>query len=158
MIKITLGTNLIACERPTFPALHPLFDLADNLTAARTLIVAVDRFFSIDLDEVRMSGYARKHDSYDGDPGDVGPAFYAQIWHGDKVYRTAAFRNLGYTGILHIEIPAETDPKDAFDFDMIGDMCNAHELLREDGYAERCIGYVGDGKLTITVPQSYDAR
>jgi len=158
VIEITLGTNLVICERPTFPALHPLFDLADDLPVARKLIIAVDRFFGLHLRKVRMSGYARKHDSYDGDPGDVGPAFYAQIWRGDKLYRTAAFRHLGYTGILHIEIPGEEDPTDFFDYDMIGDMCNGHEALRDEGIAESCIGYVGEGKLCITVPQSYDAR
>lgn len=72
VMEITLGTNLAICERSTFPVLHPLFDLADDLSVARTLIIAVDRFF-LHLRNVRMSGYARKHDSYDGDPGDIGP-------------------------------------------------------------------------------------
>jgi len=157
-MEITLGTNLVICERPTFPALHPLFDLTEDLSVARLVIAAAERFFCLHVQSVVLSGYARKHDAYDGAPGDTGPAFYVQVWYQGEVYRTVAFSHLGYTGVLHVEIPKGKEPKDVIDADMIGDMCNGHEALRDEGIAEKCVGYVGNGKLAITVPQSYESH
>lgn len=149
MVEITLGKNLVASERPAFPALHPLIDLTQDLDLARKLAVIATRFFW--LGEAVFSGFARPLDAFDGEPYSQGPAFYLQMWHGAKIFRTIGLLDLPYTGVLNIEIPAEDDPKDYFDRDLLGDLCKGSSHLPED-YASTCIGYVRGEKMDITIP------
>jgi hypothetical protein len=147
MIEITVGSNLVQNERESFPALHPLRDLSEDLVAARKLITLVDRFFLLDPC-VTYSGMVRKLDDYDGQTGAYGPYIYAQVWNGDKLHRTVAFKDVGYVGIVHVQSPEDDSISDNMDRDLIGNACNAIE----DGLAESVIGYVADGRLELAIP------
>jgi len=147
MIEITVGSNLVVCERQSFPVLHPLKDLTEDLGAARKLITLADRFFCLD-NAIQYSGYARKLDDYDGQTGPFGPSVYVQLWERDKLYRTVAFRDVGYVGVLHACHTGDSPISDVLDQDLIGDACNAID----GGLAERVVGYVADGRLEIAVP------
>jgi hypothetical protein len=153
MIEVTLGKNLVVSERPTFPFLHPLKDLTEDLPAARTVITAARRFFWLDTRHTSFSGFARKLDRFDGDPGPFGPCFYVQLWENNVLLRTVAFRNIGYIGILHIELPTGEKPfeEDADSNDLIGAMCKDVPGVPET-YAREVIGYVDEGRLELTLP------
>lgn len=152
MIEVTLDKNLVSSERPTFPVLHPLVDLTQDLTAARAVIAAAVRFFWLPR-QASYSGHARKLDSFDGETGSFGPCFYVQVWEKGELLRTVGFRNLGYVGVLHVDIP-EGEPfnNDSYN-DLIGDLCRDVPGVCDD-YARGCIGYVDEGRLEIAVPYS----
>jgi len=150
VIEVTLGKNLVTCERPTFPVLHPLVDLTEDLAAARTVISAAARFFWLHREPV-YSGVARKLDSYDGETGPFGPCYYVQLWQDGRLLRTVAFRNIGYVGVLHVDLTGEEPFRDDPYHDVIGTLCEGAPSLPE-GYAEKVIGYVSGGQLEIAVP------
>jgi hypothetical protein len=92
---------VVPCRLPAWPASQPLFDLTRDGDAAHGLFATVQPFFRFKAGEARFSGYAGKlrpdHDPFD-------PCFYVQIWNGERVYRTVAFKGLGYWGILHVDL------------------------------------------------------
>jgi len=157
MLEITLDENLIECERGSWPKLHPLIDLSQNIDIAKRVALIAERFFRLSLGVV-FSGYARPVDETDGNPGSKGPVFYIQVWHGEKLCRTVGFRDTGYVGILHVDLPEEQEFGDSVDMDLIGDLCKGIEKNRPlpDGYAESCIGYVTDGRLEFVLPNLSD--
>lgn len=153
MIEVTLGKNLVVSERPSFPLLHPLRDLTEDLPAARAVIAAAMSFFWLDVRHTTFSGFARKLDRFDGETGPFGPCFYVQLWEQGVLLRTVAFRTLGYVGVLHAELPADEKlfEEDMDSNDLIGSMCRDVPGVPEL-YAREVVGYVSDGRLELTVP------
>ncbi len=148
MIEVTLGNNLVACERPTFPVLHPLIDLTQDLAAARAAILAAEKFFR-PFDDCTYSGWCRRVTALDGKGGPWGPVFYIQLWSGDKVYRTMGVRDLAYTGILHVQLPNNCNPDEAIDRDVIGDACRSFNPV----LAETCVAYIHSAGIDLAIPQ-----
>ena len=157
MLEVTLDENLIECERESWPKLHPLIDLTQNIDIAKRVALFAERFFRLSLGVV-YSGYARPVDATDGLVGPRGPLFYIQLWHGEKLCRTVGFRDTGYIGILHVDLPEDESFDDSVDMDLIGDLCKGIEKNRPlpEGFAESCIGYVTDGSLEFTLPNMAD--
>lgn len=154
MIEVTLGKNLVVSERPSFPVLHPLRDLTEDLTAARAAITAAIRFFWLDPRHITFSGFARKLDRFDGETGAFGPCFYVQLWEEGLLLRTVAFRGLGYVGTLHVELPKGEKPfeEDMDAHDLIGALCRGGAEDLPEHYARQVIGYVDEGRLELSFP------
>jgi hypothetical protein len=152
MIKVTLDDNLVQCEREAFPKLFPLVDLTQDLGAARAVISAASRFFWLDTRRLQFSGRVRKLHEGEAD------VFYVQLWDKEKVYRSVGFRNLGFTGILHVELDESEEEESiasCFSQDVIGQMCRGVDAF-PPSYAESCLCYVADGVLEFEAPYLED--
>ncbi len=152
MIEVTLNKNIVPCRHAAWPVLHPLVDLTEDPIAARRAIYAAERFFLLSPD-VHYSGYARRVDAYDGEPGHAGPCFYVQVWHHDRLYRSVGFRNFGYMGILHVEIQSE-DVTESIDRDLIGAMIRSLDGFQgiTPDQAVTTLAFVCENRLEIAVP------
>lgn len=152
VIEVTLNKNIVTCRHAAWPVLHPMVDLTEDPIAARRAVYAAERFFLLSSDVV-YSGFARKTDVYDGEPGPAGPCFYVQLWHNARLYRTVAFRDFGYVGVLHVEIKSE-DVKESIDRDLIGSFIQSLDGFQGISPDEACatLALVYDNKLQISIP------
>jgi hypothetical protein len=104
------------CKRPAFPELRALKDLADDEEMATAVIRITDSFFYLNDKYTVYSGYARVTDAKDS----ARACLYAQVWVDDRLRRSVAFRNVGYVGILHIDISNDLGFQLGIGRDLIG--------------------------------------
>lgn len=111
-----IAEHVDVCKRPAFPELRALQDLTDDEEMAGAVIRIADSFFALNDKYTVYSGYARATDAKDG----ARACLYAQVWVDDRLRRSVAFRNVGYVGILHIDIANDMGFQLGIGRDLIG--------------------------------------
>jgi len=143
----TLFYNIVPCKREAWPRLAPLTDLTQNVTIARDIVEKTGRFFKYKPDCAYFSGYAQRTD-------DPYATFYVQLWDDDHLFRTLAFKNLGYAGILHVEPDEYSMIEWTIDVDWVRVAFEGFDEIREtvEGLDRERLCWVDGDSLTVTFP------
>lgn len=130
MAKLTPEVNLFRCQR-TLPTTAQ--DLVDNFPLAKKLALTATKIFWIKTGAASFSGYTYPE----------GRAFSIQLWHEERLYRIVRFPNLGYSGVLHVELNTNTIG-DAIGCDFLGDLYQT----------QRCLETTVEGPNTVPKPKT----
>ena len=97
MAKVTLNKDLVPYSRrlPANPKLNVCQDLTHNYLLACKLIRAVNVLFQMRKGTAVYSGYVYARE---------GGRFAIKLMHKDHLLRIVVLRNLGYAGVLHVEL------------------------------------------------------
>lgn len=142
----------VPCTRGFVPALRPLYDLSLNVESAMSVLQVLDPFFYFtDNPEIGLcvfSGSVRRADEYDG----TRPLLYVQVWRGTRLYRSFAFRSVGYVGVVDIACPPEGlgFTRDYLESIFAEFSENCH--LLPEGADRQCLVLVEGNQLTLSLP------
>jgi len=122
---------------------------------AQRIADKIGPFFRLVPDAFVISGHAREIDLRDGKPGLHGPLLYVQFWNGERLCRTAAFRNVGFVGVVHVEVRDDSYRiGDTLDQDVIA--CVHYGLTQTrfigPGYESSSVCYVDGDDFVIRAP------
>jgi hypothetical protein len=111
MIKVTPNDNLVPCPCE-WTRVHPYSDLTYNVLHARRLIRYAMLTLQLKKEHVVFSGYIRENPDL---------FFRIELHHQGLPYRSVVLSELGYAGLLRVELTSET-AEEAFHFDVLGSL------------------------------------
>jgi len=131
-----------------------MYDLAENVEMAKKILEPIHRFFDFSWSLSRFSGFARE--AKPGGP-EAGPLFYVQFWtKRQKIWRSVEFRNIGYTGVLHVEgiDEEDCDVDYTIGIDFVAELVQAIGEFRllPNAYEETCIPTVEGNQILLPIP------
>lgn len=94
-MKVTRNVNLVPCPRERRATGSDNADLMNNVLLARKLIRIANHFFCLRPGAI-YSGYIDEKEKN---------FFTLKLWEGDRLVRLFIVSNLGYGGMLHVDIP-----------------------------------------------------
>jgi len=140
--------RLVPCELGAQPMLRRVPDLTQNVEVAQAILDRIETFFCFQDGWPILSGYARRADRNDGG----NPLLYVQMVDGSGVYRSFAFRGLGFVGVVYIEEPEGG----------VSHFCDhlfaiAYGFMQEgpsiaDDWESSTLGLVEEGRLAVWIP------
>ena len=145
----TFEYKLSRCKLEPWPVLRPMNDLAENALMTRTILERINPFYGFTWSLSRFSGYAAE--------ASEGALFYVQFWtNANKLWRSAAFRNIGYAGVLHVERlkKDESDVDFTIDRDFVEELIDAigEQRILPNQWAETCMPVVDGTYIELPVP------
>lgn len=140
--------DVVPSRREVFPRLRPLLDLTRNVQVAQEIVDRIVGFFKFEDAWPTFSGHARKADRQDG----KNPLLYVMMADEGGVYRSFAFRGIGYVGVLYIEDRTEENTFFADYLYAIQYGLNQEGPSPVEGWEERVLGLVCGDELLVSVP------